>query len=109
MGGDGAQAHPLVGGWAPDLPLRSGGGGMRLAMLLHRARSVLLDLTADGWLRAAAAGWTDRVQITAARSDEPLDGILVRPDGYVAWAAAPGDRDTDGLRRALQAWFGVAG
>jgi FAD binding domain/Aromatic-ring hydroxylase, C-terminal len=49
------------------------------------------------------------VQITAARSDEPLDGILVRPDGYVAWAAAPGERDLGGLRRALQAWFGVAG
>jgi 2-polyprenyl-6-methoxyphenol hydroxylase-like FAD-dependent oxidoreductase len=109
MGGDGAQAHPLVGGWAPDLPLRGDGGDMRLAMLLHGARPVLLDLTADGWLRAAAGGWTDRVQITTARSDEPLDGILVRPDGYVAWAATPGDRDTDGLCHALQAWFGVAG
>jgi 2-polyprenyl-6-methoxyphenol hydroxylase-like FAD-dependent oxidoreductase len=106
---DGAPAHPLVGGWAPDLPLRSDGGDTRLATLMHGARPVLLDLTADGRLRAAAAGWTDRVQTTAARSDEPLDGILVRPDGYVAWAAAPGDRDTDRLRHALQKWFGVAG
>jgi hypothetical protein len=49
------------------------------------------------------------VQLTAARSDEPLEGMLVRPDGYVAWAAAAGDRDSDGLRRSLQAWFGAAG
>jgi 2-polyprenyl-6-methoxyphenol hydroxylase-like FAD-dependent oxidoreductase len=106
---DGAPAHPLVGGWAPDLPLRADGGDTRLATLMHGARPALLDLTADGRLRAAAAGWTDRVQLTAARSDQPLDGILVRPDGYVAWAAAAGHRDTDGLRQALQKWFGVAG
>jgi len=60
-------------------------------------------------LRAAAAGWTDRVQTSVARSDEPLEGILVRPDGYVAWAAAPGDHHTDRLRHALRKWFGVAG
>jgi 2-polyprenyl-6-methoxyphenol hydroxylase-like FAD-dependent oxidoreductase len=106
---DGAPAHPLVGGWAPDLPLCIDSGDTRLATLMHDARPLLLDLSPDGWLQAAATGWTDRVQITAARSDEPLDGILVRPDGYVAWAAAPGDGDTDGLRHALQAWFGVAG
>ncbi|HEX6675990.1 MAG TPA: FAD-dependent monooxygenase [Actinomycetes bacterium] len=108
MGGDGAAAHPLVGGWAPDLPLHTDNGDIRLAVLLHGARPVLLDLTPDGRLQAAAAGWTDRVQTTMARSDEPLDGILVRPDGYVAWAAAAGDRNTYGLRHALQAWFGTA-
>ena len=106
---DGAPAHPLVGGWAPDLPLRANGGDTRLATLMHAARPVLLDLTADGRLRAAAAGRTDRVQTTAACSDEPLDGILVRPDGYVAWAAAPGDHNTNRLRHALQKWFGVMG
>jgi 2-polyprenyl-6-methoxyphenol hydroxylase-like FAD-dependent oxidoreductase len=109
MGGDRAKAHPLVGGWAPDLPLRTDRGDTRLATLMHDARPVLLDLSADGWPRAAAADWTDRVQITAARSDEPLEGILVRPDGYVVWAAAAGHRDPDGLRHALQAWFGAAG
>ena len=108
MGGAG-PAHPLVGGWVPDLPLRSDGGHTRLATLMHGARPVLLDLTADGRLRAAAAGWTGRVQTVVARTDQPLDGVLVRPDGYVAWAAAPGDRDTGRLRQALQKWFGPAG
>src|SRR5262245_12922173 len=56
---------------------------------MRGAQPVLLDLTADGRLRAAAAGWTGRVQATVARSDQPLEGILVRPDGYVAWAAPP--------------------
>jgi 2-polyprenyl-6-methoxyphenol hydroxylase-like FAD-dependent oxidoreductase len=109
LDGDRAPAHPLVGGWAPDLPLHVDGGDSRLAPLMHGARPVLLDLTSDGRLRAAAAGWIDRVQTTVARSDEPLEGMLVRPDGYVAWAAAPGDRNTDRLRQALQKWFGMAG
>jgi 2-polyprenyl-6-methoxyphenol hydroxylase-like FAD-dependent oxidoreductase len=109
LAADGASVHPLVGGWAPDLPLRAEGGDTRLATLMHGARPVLLDLSADGRLRAAAASWTDRVQTTVARSDGPLEGILVRPDGYVAWAAAPGDHDTHTLRHALQKWFGVAG
>jgi Aromatic-ring hydroxylase, C-terminal len=108
LAGNRAPAHPLVGGWAPDLPLHTDTGDTRLATLLHAARPVLLDLTADGRLQAAAAHWTDRVQITAARSHDPLDGLLVRPDGYVAWAAAAGDRDTDGLTQALQTWFGAA-
>jgi 2-polyprenyl-6-methoxyphenol hydroxylase-like FAD-dependent oxidoreductase len=109
LAADRAPAHPLVGGWAPDLPLHVDGGDTRLATLMHGARPVLLDLTADGRLQAAAAGWTGRVQTAVARSDEPLEGILVRPDGYVAWAAGPGDHSTDRLRHALRKWFGAAG
>jgi len=92
--------HPLIGGWAPDLTL---GRGRTLARLMHRGRPVLLDLTADGHLADAAAGWRDRVDVVAATSEEPLSGLLVRPDGYVAWAHRDGD---DGLRDALGAWFG---
>jgi hypothetical protein len=37
------------------------------------------------------------------------NGLLIRPDGYVAWAADSGaPRPADGLRRALQTWFGAA-
>jgi 2-polyprenyl-6-methoxyphenol hydroxylase-like FAD-dependent oxidoreductase len=103
-----APAHPLAGGWAPDLRLRTEHGPTRLAALMHPARPVLLDLTPDARLQPAAAVWADRVQTTVARSNEPLEleGMLVRPDGYVAWAAAAGAHDPDGLRRGLAAWFG---
>jgi len=50
-------------------------------------------------VRAATAGWSDRVSIgryrCPARPD--LAGLLVRPDGYVAWAA--GHRDSPARRR----------
>jgi len=32
----------------------------------------------------------DRIKvITAATADRPADAVLIRPDGYVAWAADP--------------------
>jgi FAD binding domain/Aromatic-ring hydroxylase, C-terminal len=105
----GSPAHPLTGGWAPDLTLTTDNGDTRLATLMHVARPVLVDLTFDRRLRDAAADWQDRVKTTVARSDEPLDGLLVRPDGYVAWAAAARDDDRDGLRTALATWFSAAG
>ncbi|MFI1107935.1 hypothetical protein ACH4TU_08260 [Streptomyces physcomitrii] len=32
--------------------------------------------------------------------------LLVRPDGYIAWAGEP-DRDAEGLHAALTHWFGA--
>ena len=98
-------AHQLTGRWAPDLPLRVDGRGTRLAELLRTARPVLLDLAGRADLTTAATGWADRVDIVSATTPEPpADALLVRPDGYVAWA---GERGAEGLRQALDAWFGA--
>ena len=45
--------------------------------------------------------------ITAHCTAPPAAALLIRPDGYVAWAASPGDPDNDGLRHALTTWFGA--
>jgi 2-polyprenyl-6-methoxyphenol hydroxylase-like FAD-dependent oxidoreductase len=98
--GDG---HPLSGLMVPDLALDD---GRRVAELLHDARPVLLDLS-GGAVTPTAEGWADRVDlITGTIAGEPYGGMLIRPDGYVAWA---GDEvDLDGLRSALERWFGPA-
>ena len=74
------------------------------------ARPVLLDLTPDSALAGVAALWRHRVNLVAARLADPstpASGLLIRPDGYVAWAAGPGEPDqTDALKQALRAWFG---
>lgn len=100
--------HPLVGRSAPDLELAD---GTRLADHLHGGRGLLLDLADDPKLRACAQGHAGRVDVrTVAAPDRPeLTALLVRPDGYVAWAAADaGDGLADDtLEAALERWFGA--
>jgi 2-polyprenyl-6-methoxyphenol hydroxylase-like FAD-dependent oxidoreductase len=95
--------HPLSGRPVPELTLDD---GRRVAELLHDARPVLLDL--DGGAGAAARGWLDRVDVVRATvADRPAAALLIRPDGYVAWAAdAIGPDEEPGLRDALRRWFG---
>ncbi|MGO1053113.1 FAD-dependent monooxygenase [Crossiella sp. CA198] len=129
--------HPLVGRWLPDVSLRTEHGPTRVAELMRAARPLLLTLADAPELVAVAEGWVDVVPAKLAEDVEPtrqsedaeptalgasagvrsaagtgaglgeVEVVLVRPDGYVAWA---GDADTPGaaesLRRALATWFG---
>ncbi|MCF6469518.1 FAD-dependent oxidoreductase [Nonomuraea sp. MG754425] len=80
-----APAHPLLGRFLPDLPPGAGAG----------ARPVL-------------AGATDGLRMRHGRVDVVRSGgpeaVLVRPDGYVAWAGEPDET----LDEALRTWFGEA-
>ncbi|MFI1027039.1 FAD-dependent monooxygenase [Streptomyces sp. NPDC020951] len=104
--------HPLVGRSAPDLEFAD---GTRLADHLHGGRALLLDLADDPKLRARAEGHGDRVDVrtTVAAGRPELTALLVRPDGYVAWAATTdstqdmGKSPEDTLEAALERWFGA--
>jgi 2-polyprenyl-6-methoxyphenol hydroxylase-like FAD-dependent oxidoreductase len=100
------DSHPLSGRLVPDFTLPS---GERVAELLHRARPVLLDFT-GGAFAESAAPWRGRVDVTTAEgSSATAAALLIRPDGYVAWAAEDcGPDDVDRLRAALGRWFGPA-
>src|SRR5262249_37604782 len=101
MDGGAGERHRLLGRWAPDLALVTPDGPRRVSQLLHRARGVLLDPTPNGSLRALAAPWSDRVDGLAARPELPAApalALLVRPDGYVAWAADPDAADEPAAR-----------
>ncbi|MEV0619423.1 FAD-dependent monooxygenase [Nonomuraea sp. NPDC050404] len=92
---DGLPGHPLVGRFVPDLALTGGG---RVADLMHAARPVLLHLTdANEGPDDLTGGW---VEVVRAHCDAPpADALLIRPDGYVAWAGTPG------MPEAVSTWF----
>ncbi|MHB6906121.1 FAD-dependent monooxygenase [Streptomyces sp. DB-54] len=107
-GPSGPGGHPLAGAFARDLPVTTADGPARLAELLRPGRPLLLGLDGSGAGGAlkAAAGWTDRVEVVPATAREPYAAaLLVRPDGYLAWAS-DGPVAEDALRAALTAWCG---
>ena len=101
--GDG---HPLVGRSAPDFELED---GSRLGALLRDGRGLLLDFTANELLKAICEGRDDRLRYVSskAKDDKGVAALLVRPDGFVAWAT-----DTKlqiaGAEESVQRWFGGA-
>ncbi|WP_084261475.1 FAD-dependent monooxygenase [Micromonospora rifamycinica] len=97
--------HALTGRFAPDLALRIGSRDTRLAELLRPGRPLLVDLTGVGGLAELTEPWRDRIAfVTGHAPAPPADALLVRPDGYVAWARGP-DGDDD-LLAAVETWFG---
>jgi 2-polyprenyl-6-methoxyphenol hydroxylase-like FAD-dependent oxidoreductase len=88
----------LLGRRLPDIDLAQG----HLYGLLHGGRGLLLDRTG----RLTVGGWSDRVDHLAdptAALDVP--GVLLRPDGHVAWIGA----DQQDLDDHLARWFGRPG
>ncbi|HEX4223585.1 MAG TPA: FAD-dependent oxidoreductase [Pseudonocardiaceae bacterium] len=80
--------HPLTGTFAADLK--------------HLSLRPLLFDPADRF-RDITEGWSHRIDIQPGPT-----AMLVRPDGYIAWAATADQADPT-LREALTYWFGRAG
>ncbi|WP_407564731.1 FAD-dependent monooxygenase [Streptomyces sp. 184] len=106
-----AGAHPLLGRRLPDGEVTTRDGQRTTVHeLLHPGRGVLLDATGEDAVGGTAKRWSDRVDLVAAEPGGVLPeggALLVRPDGYVAWAAP----DDDGAppAEALERWFGPGG
>jgi 2-polyprenyl-6-methoxyphenol hydroxylase-like FAD-dependent oxidoreductase len=99
-------AHPLVGRRAPDIPLA--GGTPRTLYRALRPGRFLLVMPPDAAKPALpVTGWSDRVDLVTA-GGMTRNVVLVRPDGYVAWAAVDSDRADRAIRTALSEWCGPA-
>jgi 2-polyprenyl-6-methoxyphenol hydroxylase-like FAD-dependent oxidoreductase len=107
--------HPLAGQRAPDLDLRNAGvGGAPAATLfglLPPARFVLLKLGSAAAAPAVPDGYANRLDtVTAELAGHAADAgefagvraLLIRPDGYIAWATAADEEPP------LDTWLGHA-
>ncbi|MFC7546109.1 FAD-dependent monooxygenase [Plantactinospora sp. GCM10030261] len=101
-------AHRLVGTRAPDLPLASApadpAAPTRLYEALRAGRFVLVTAEPQP---EPPAWWVDRLT-TVVRADDVPTSLLVRPDGYLAWAADMPTADPVHLANALSAYGGEA-
>jgi bifunctional hydroxylase/dehydrase len=88
----------------PDLDLRDAPAATIFG-LLHSAKLVLLNLESAA---VVPAGFTDRLDVVTARlaGDHPewagVRTLLIRPDGYTAWATKADDAPP------LATWLGDA-
>ena len=103
LGEGDSNQHPLVGRSSPDLELAD---GTRLGELLRGGHGLLLDFSRPASLQALDGLWGDRVRYVASDAKDRLGlcALLVRPDGFVAWAS-----DTkpvpEEVVRASARWF----
>lgn len=102
------DAHRLTGRRAPDIPL-AGGTPSTLYRALRPGRFLLVVPPGPGGDGVRSDGWADRVD-TAVAGGPTRTAVLVRPDGYIAWACDDADRDVRAaaVRAALGTWCGPA-
>jgi 2-polyprenyl-6-methoxyphenol hydroxylase-like FAD-dependent oxidoreductase len=102
------HSHPLLGCQLPDLKVAAAGKMIDLTDLTTAGRMLLLGAS-NSPVVATAASWRERIDIVEIdRMDhDDLTGVLIRPDGAVAWAAAADQApDLAELEIALTSWLG---
>jgi 2-polyprenyl-6-methoxyphenol hydroxylase-like FAD-dependent oxidoreductase len=96
--------HPLVGRSAPDLEFED---GTRLGPLLQDGAALLLNLNDNESLHTLVEPWAGRLKYVSAKAKNNFDltALLVRPDGFVAWAQ---EKETDPSKaaEAITRWLG---
>jgi 2-polyprenyl-6-methoxyphenol hydroxylase-like FAD-dependent oxidoreductase len=97
-------SNPLVGRSAPDFELVD---GTKLGELLRKGRGLLLDFDSRQPLQPLASRWSSQVTYVASDAKDRLglSAVLVRPDGFVAWAGETPLDFNEAVQAASQ-WFG---
>jgi 2-polyprenyl-6-methoxyphenol hydroxylase-like FAD-dependent oxidoreductase len=101
--------HPAVGYWVPDITIDSPTHGVRrIAQLTRDGRPLVLDFTAHSALAHSLTNSSPALNVVAGTPTEPVDltAVLIRPDGYVAWASSQATPAIEALNRKLAHWFG---
>ncbi len=95
-------AHPLTGTRVPDVALKGG----RLYEALRGGRFVLITPRSPQWDPARVVPAPEDRLAVESWASERRTTVLVRPDGYVAWAADDGEADG---RTVTAAWAAALG
>ena len=96
--------HPLVGHSVPNFEMED---GTTTGELMHDGQGILLDFDINASLKTLASEYCDRIKYVSGRAKEQLgmSAILIRPDGFIAWACE-GKPNLDSAAQAASRWFG---
>jgi 2-polyprenyl-6-methoxyphenol hydroxylase-like FAD-dependent oxidoreductase len=95
--------HPLVGHSVPNFELTN---DMKIGELMHDGRGILLDFDMNASLQTLASEYVDQMKYISGRAKEQfgLSAVLIRPDGFVAWAS-DGIPDEQSIIEKAARWF----
>ncbi|MGC4044518.1 MAG: FAD-dependent monooxygenase [Armatimonas sp.] len=96
--------HSLVGHSAPNFEFVD---GTKLGELMHDGKGILLDFQGSAALMSLAEEYSSLLKYVPSHAKEQLglNALLIRPDGYIAWASDSREPDMQSLRQALGRWF----
>lgn len=103
---DDKAVHPLVGSSVPDFEFED---GSRLGSKMAAGRGLIIDFLDDTALQELAEGrYGARLDYLnlPAKDRRGLGAVIVRPDGFAAWAIEDDEKpDIDAAQAVLERWF----
>jgi 2-polyprenyl-6-methoxyphenol hydroxylase-like FAD-dependent oxidoreductase len=94
--------HPLTGHSVPNFELED---GAKIGELMHDGQGILLDFDGNPSLKALATEYAEMKYVSSrAKEQLGLSAVLIRPDGYVAWASGS-EPDEQSIRQAAALWL----
>jgi 2-polyprenyl-6-methoxyphenol hydroxylase-like FAD-dependent oxidoreductase len=99
--------HPLVGYSVPNFEFED---GARIGEFMHDGLGMLLDFDGNASLKTLASEYGDQLKYVSGRPKEQLglSAVLIRPDGFVAWAS-DGELKEESIKQAAASWFACKG
>ncbi|SHE63872.1 FAD-dependent monooxygenase [Pedobacter caeni] len=98
-----SDEHPLIGHSVPNFEFED---GTAIGGLMQDGLWILLDFGGNTLLKTLATEYGDQLKYVYRRAKQQLglSTVLIRPDGFVAWASEQ-DANEELTRRAADLWF----
>ena len=95
--------HPLTGYSVPNFEFED---GSCIGDFMHDGHGILLDFKMNDSLKNLAAEYGNQIKYVSGRAKEQsgLSTILIRPDGFIAWASE-NEPDAGELQKVISRWF----
>lgn len=95
--------HPLVGHSVPNFELED---GTKIGELMHDGHAILLDFDSNASLKSLADEYDEQISYVSGQATDQLglSAVLIRPDGFIIWAADE-HPDAAAVKHAAATWF----